>query len=197
MDRLSFKLSIPYATLVVGVALTAIITGVYSWQNAWSPALDNVLKIVATGIGVTTALYAAMNFARLNRAHEETVELKKKELSAKFIERWLDPKMMETIQSIDTFVKQAPKLPEDELSARIESEHKLRHDCLFILNFFEALAVELHHDALHEPLMKTYFRGVVTTYFSNLKRVVELRRTRANNPRVFKELEDLASVWNK
>jgi hypothetical protein len=138
-----------------------------------------------------------MNLARLNRAHEETVELKKKELSAKFIERWLDPKMMETIQSIDKFVKEAPKLPENELAERMENDPKLRHDCLFVLNFFEALAVELQHGALHEPLMKAYFRGVVATYFSNLKRLIELRRTRASNPRVLKGLEDLAAEWSK
>lgn len=133
VDRLHLKMTVPYATLWLGLALTVIAVVGYSWHSSWNVQTENIVKIIVAGIGVTTALYAAMNLARLNRAHEETVELKKKELSAKFIERWLDPKMTETLLSIDAFVKEAPKMADDVLAAKMDSEQKIRHDCLFVL----------------------------------------------------------------
>ena len=113
------------------------------------------------------------------------------------MERWLSKDMTATLQAIGPFVKEAEKLTESELSDRITANETLRHACLSLLNFLEEMATELKYGLADEPMLKEFFRGVVVTYFGKLRRVVDVRRNRMDNPRIYKALEGLAQKWGE
>ncbi|MFT7772307.1 DUF4760 domain-containing protein [Roseateles sp.] len=189
-------MSIPFAGLLAGLALTLVAACLYAWVKDWAAHLEDLLKIVATGVGTTAAIYAALNFARLNAAHQETVQLKKLEMTAKFIDKWLDPKCAEVIHKVGSFMKLAPTLSQVELAAKIDADDELRNSALFVLNILEALALQLRHSALDEQLAREFFRGIVVIYHTRLSGLIALGRTRTDNPRMFCELEDLADAWS-
>lgn len=194
-DRWTARISIPFIALLIGISLTALAVLVLYWSGNWQAKLDDVLKVVATGIASTTALYAALNFARLNASHEENIELKKKELTAKLIERWQDPKFSEAVTPVLAFIKVAPTLSPEQLAEKIDGNEQLRSSAMLVLNALEALAVQLNHAALHNAMARDYFRGVVVTYHTRLAGLISLARNRTSNPRLFVELERLASSW--
>ena len=195
-DTLTARLTIPFAMLVLGLAATVLGLAGFLWLRGGTATLDEVLKILATGVGATTAIYAAMSFARLNAAHQETVHLKKLEMTSKLIDKWLDPKCAELIQSVGRFLKLAPMLSPDELAKKIDEDEKLRGDAMFILNLLEAIALELKHDALHPELTREFFRGIVVIYHNRLSGLIALGRRRTDNPKMFCELEELADAWS-
>lgn len=195
-DQISARVTIPFATLAIGLTLTVGALVVLLWLSNWKLALDEVLKVLATGVGVTSALYAALSLARLNKAHLETVELKKLELTAKFIERWQDPRTAEACLPLATFIRDNRALSTDELAKKIDGDNPLAASALFVLNTLEALAVELKFGALQPQMTHAFFRGVVTTYHSSLSGLVSLARSRKANPRLYIELEQLAQAWS-
>lgn len=194
-DKISGKVDIPFATLLIGFILTAVSVTLVLWLRNWQAPLDEILKVVATGVGATTATYAAMSLARLNRAHIETVELKKLELTAKFIERWQDPKTAEAALPLALFIRDHRALSPDEIAKKIDADNALAASALYVLNTLEALAVELKYGALQPEMAKAFFRGVVTTYYSSMSGLIVLARTRKSNPRLFVELEALVNQW--
>lgn len=196
-DRLTANVNIPFAMLIVGLSLTGLSVLVLLYVYAWRAPLDDILKVIATGVGITTVLYAALNFGRFNIAHQETVELKKLELTAKFIERWNDPKFAEVVKPVVAFLKVAPTLSPSELAKKIDEDGELRVSAMFLLNMLEALAVQIKYEALHSGMAKSFFRGIVVIYQTRLHGLIELGRTRTENPRLFIDLEDLAKLWGE
>ena len=197
MDKLSVQVTIRHLALVCGLALSGVAAVAYAWVNAWVVSLDSIVKILALGVGATTAIYAAMTLALIYAAHQQTVDLKRKEFAARLMERWLDKDMTATLQTIGPFVKEAEKLTESEVSDRLTANESLRHACLSLLNFLEGMATELKYGLADEPMLKEFFNGVVRVYFGKLKRVVDVRRARTDNPRIYKTLEALAKAWGE
>jgi len=195
-DRWTARLTIPFATLLIGLTLTAAALLLLLWLRNWQASLDEIVKVIATGIGATTALYAALNLARLNAAHVETVELKKLELTAKFIERWQDPKVGDVVKPVNAFLKTAPTLTPAELAKKIDEDEALRASAMFVLNTLEALAVQLKYNALQPEMARAFFRGVVVTYQTKLSGLIALGRNRTENSRLFVELDELARLWS-
>lgn len=197
MDTFSLKLTVRHWALVAVLAISAIAAICYAWAHGWKVTLDDVVKILALGAGVATAVYAAMTMDLIYAAHRETTELKRKEFAAHLIERWQGKEMVEKLQAIDPFVKVAETMSSAQARAHLETEVPLRHACLSTLNFFEELAIAIAHGLADEPILKAFFRGVVVTYFGKLKHVVEGRRAAQSNMRIYIATQDLAEKWGK
>lgn len=195
MDKISLRLTLRHRALVTVILLSIVAAFIYGWAQAWKVTLDDVVKILALGAGTATAIYAAMTLDLIYVAHQETVDLKRKEFSARLMERYLDKEMVDKLQVIDPFVKEAEKLSDNQLLERLTSDTVQRHACLSLLNFFEEIATELKCGLADEVVLREFFRGVLVTYFGKLKRVIEVRRIERNNPRIYTASEALAKKW--
>ena len=195
MPQDKIRVTLPHATFLIGIVLTIVLVTVIAWLRNWQLPLEDAVKVVAAGFGATTALYAALNLARLNSAHTETVELKKMELTAKFIERWQDPKTMEACLPMANFMRQNRELPPDEVAKKVVADPALSASALFVLNTLEGLAVQLKFGALHPQMSHAFFRGVVTMYYTFMAGLITMDRQRKGNQRLYVELEQLAKSW--
>jgi Domain of unknown function (DUF4760) len=195
MDKISFDLTLRHRALLAVLILSVLAAFGYAWANAWRVSLDDIVKILALGVGTATAIYAAMTLNLIYAAHQETVRLKQKEFSARLMERWLDEKMIQKLQAIDPFIKEVERLTEVEVTDRLTADAHQRHACLSLLNFFEEMATEIKCGLADEAMLRDFFRGVVVTYHGKLRRVVAARRTDRNNPRIYTSLETLANKW--
>jgi Domain of unknown function (DUF4760) len=191
------RITLPHATFVLGLVGTAIVALLVAWLRNWQLPIEDLVKIGAAGIATTTALYAALNLSRLNSAHAETVELKRMEMTAKFIERWQDPKTMEACLPMSDFMRQHRDLPSEEVAKRIVADPKLSASALFVLNTLEGLAVQMKFGALHPQMCHSFYRGVVTMYYTFLSGLINMDRQRKANQRLYIELEQLAKSWSQ
>jgi hypothetical protein len=195
MTQDKVRITLPHATFVIGLLVTGAVVLLVAWLRNWQLPVEDLVKIAAAGVATTTALYAALNLSRLNSAHAETVELKKMEMTAKFIERWQDPKTMEACFPMSDFIRQSRELPSEEVAKRIVADPKLSASALFVLNTLEGLAVQMKFGALHPQMCHAFFRGVVTMYFTFLSGLINMDRQRKANQRLYIELEQLAKIW--
>ena len=195
MTQDKLRITLPHATFLIGLLGTGGTALLVAWLRNWQLPIEDLVKIVAAGVATTTALYAALNLARLNSAHTETVELKKMEMTAKFIERWQDPKTMEACLPMSDFMRQNRDLPSEEVAKKIVADQKLSASALFVLNTLEGLAVQMKFGALQPQMCHAFFRGIVTMYYTFLCGLINMDRQRKANQRLYIELEQLAKSW--
>ena len=197
MDKFSVKFDMKYIVLVIGFILTSITIALYAWHNQWVLTLDSTIKILGLGVGATTAIYAAMNLRHIYDSHIEAVAHKKKEYSAHLMERWLDPEMTKISISANSLLGEINKKSNDEEAYKLFNEkHDERHSLLSILNFFELMAISINTNVADEPMLKDFFRGVVTSHYNNMIGIIDIRRKKANNQRIFKDFEMFAKKWS-
>ena len=73
--------------ILILVIVTSGLVLAYLWLNNWCADLESILKIVATCSGIMIAMYASFNLSRNVDAHQESIELKRKEYSLQLINK--------------------------------------------------------------------------------------------------------------
>ena len=137
MDDMTIWISVRHRALFVVIGLSVIASLFYAWSQAWVVTLDDIVKILALGVGVATSIYAAMTLNLIYITHQQTVDLKREELSARLIQRYLDKEMVAKLQMIDPLIKEFENLGDNQILERLSADIAQRHACLSLLNFFE------------------------------------------------------------
>ena len=197
MDTITMVLRFKYIILIVGFILTGIAIILNAWHNQWSISLDNAIKIIGLGIGVTTAVYAAMNLRHIYESHQEEITNKKKAYSMHLMELWLEPEMTETSSNANLLLKEINETNDtDQAYSLFNEKHDERHSLLSILNYFELLSISIDNNVADEYMLKQFFRGIVVYHYNNMASIIEIRRQKSNNQKIFKDFQNLAEKWS-
>ncbi len=113
------------------------------------------------------------------------------------------PRIQASASSVST--RSAPPAETEEstsstLSVRIvnaeESPFELAPDVVrSILNYYEIMAIGIRDQILDEMICKRYMYGEFLRNWRSCKQIIEQIRTRANNDRIYREVENLAKRW--
>ncbi len=197
MDKTKFSVTIKYIVLIIGLSITAIGIFTYSWFNSWVITIDSFVKLTGLGVGVTTAIYAAMNIRHISDAHRNNIKQKQKEFSIQLMSSWLDPEMTKTFLSANPMLDSIKNASSDDNALEIfNKDNAGRHSLIAILNFFELIASSIDNCVADEKILKDFFRGIVLTHYNLLNGIIDLRRKKSNNLRIYKKFESLVKKWS-
>lgn len=192
-NRITIHFSIGYLAIYVLVVIA--IAGILDY--AYFRVDTNLRSVIAFGcsllgamIAISTLLYTAQNLKASNRE-------KKAVAAAKFIERWNHPSydsIRKACTELNTELDQLS--PEARANVLLQDVTK-RRTATELLNFFEEMAVIVNNEALDEDILQRFFRSLVIVYWDRYSYWVAKCRKDKRWPRVFCELEVMATKWKK
>ena len=197
MDKFSVKFTLKYIVLILGLVITVFVLIIYAWLNQWILTLDSTIKILGMGVGATTAIYAAMNLHHISDSYINSVDNMKKTSATHLMERWLDLELKKTCINSDSLIHEMDEAENsDEAYKLFLLKDDERYSLLSILNFFELLSISINNEVANEIMLKDFFRGIVVSYYNDMKNIIDIRRTKINNQRLYKDFEILSKRWS-
>ncbi|HNJ41323.1 MAG TPA: hypothetical protein PKZ53_12590, partial [Acidobacteriota bacterium] len=92
MDTLALNIRIRYATLILGLLITVVVT-VWVYKTTDTPQPKDIVPVAAALIAMTALVYAAMSFHVNVQLNEIKLLQDKKQFSLSLISEWHKPDM--------------------------------------------------------------------------------------------------------
>lgn len=200
-SRRAFSITI---SITVGI-LSGVVAGFFVFAFWMWPAQREIVKFAAACFGgaaaVTAAVYAGRQLELSARQQKERLEETRRraeearQLAAlTFVERWNSPLMHHVKLTVRDLLREKRKNPQLDIEKQLEDPTKSAN-VGDVLNFFEEMATAIQLKVADDETARSFFRGILVTYYDALAGWIEKRRSERSNPRFFKEFEWLWNRW--
>jgi hypothetical protein len=189
--------------LAIILAVVLFLIGLNQEEKArYKIELRDIAAVFTAVIVSTTAIYHSLNLKMNMTAHNLKLKLdedkwnydkiKAKKDAARAIGREWDNKL-DTIAVAKCAIKEYKKNFKRLEKTTDPAEIKKRTALLWILNFFEDVAIGIQADIYDEAILKENFSYLLNRYYQKAKEFIELNRT--NDRALFKNFEELRNKW--
>ncbi len=194
MDNISFSIKIKYVTLVVGLGLTAIVTGLYLYQST-TVSITEISAIVGSGVALTTLIYTAININVTNRIQAESLILQKRNKAGEYIKRFTEPDISLCATKCIRLRKKIDGMSQDEIIVYLDQHEKEVESLHTLLNYYESIGVATRYGAIDEEIIREFFGEAFKRYWHVFSPYIQNKRNVFQTQRLFKEIEFLVKKW--
>ena len=194
-----FRFSVHWLRWLIYAAFFLIV--LYVLVPQWHDPLVYIAAVLG-GVGV---LISALNEIQARAEDIEQIKIQNANLRTQMafdtIRQWNDPqwsaiksnckKLMRAFAEANN-VKEAVAAGEQESK---DGKGPPLHDLTNILNFFEAVSVQVQLEKIDEEVLVRFFRSIFLGYWQLSKPWIDYRRAERNNSRLYSEIEKLHERW--
>ena len=196
MDEIKLNVKVPFATLFIGLFLTALASLLVGYVVKGSSITD-VLGTSGLGIAGTTLIYAALQFHLSNQIRMEELRIQRLEKSLEFMANISEPSMANMLRITALVAKELSSGTGKSAIEIVESDESHHAAVVAALNYLERLAIMVRFDAADESILRDFFSVPVRRTWHNYHDWIATKRQEWHTNDLFAELEWLADRWKK
>jgi hypothetical protein len=202
VNELPVSFRLRYPALWLGV-IASTIAAVYVWTSGTgiTESFKVGLQTLAVGLTITGLFYTAFNLHTLNDNYNKNLHRENLKQANELISTW-ESNAEYTVVSHKVKRQATGKAPAEiqrviaEFStdaAAVTGEKAI----VFVLNFFEKLALNVELGLADEGMLKKYFKALMTDYFYTFQKYIEHKRHERKDESLFEKFTALSTKWNQ
>jgi len=154
------------------------------------------MAIVAAGIALTALIYSAITVNQILTTNEQKLVADKLKYAAELIALYNDPAMPQLTLIASALGKDLVTLQPDEANVYLQQNKEEELKIIYILNFFECMALAIEKELADEAFLKEHFELIVRVNYQRLRIYIESQRIEYKSSVPSRKFEALAKRWD-
>lgn len=194
-SRFDFHIKGPFALLVLTLLILPVVAALIYWTRSTAPRVEVVMAIVAAGIALTALIYSAITVNQILTTNEQRLVADRLKYAAELTTMFNDPEMPQLTLIANALGKDLVRLQPDEVNEYLQQNKDQELKMIYILNFFESMALAIEKGLADEMFLKEHFELIVRVNYQRLKIYIESQRIEYKSNVPSKKFEALAKRW--
>jgi hypothetical protein len=202
INELPISFNLRYPVLWLGLILSLVCAFVIGYSAVdRTESIKVGLQTLAVGLTITGLFYTAFNLHTLNDNYNKNLNRECLKQANELISTW------EKSTDLTVVSHRIERLSEAKSPLEIHQVIKENSTdpskvtgekaIVFVLNFFEKLALNVELGLADETMLKKYFKALMLKYYYTFHKYIESKRQERKDESLFEKFTALASRWNQ
>jgi hypothetical protein len=193
----SFNIPVNWLYGIIGLAMALILAFIFVPDpEKWRPVLIFGAAVIAGAAGLTTAVNNVDQRAAQSQKADEAAREARVAAALAVFYRWNDPTFFHCKKAGREIMLKFKSLTRvDDKIAYLREDMGRYANLVDMLNTFEALEIAIDAKVVDNDIAKRFFRSIVMEYWHLTEEIIKKNRAERNNPRLWKEFENLYRRW--